>query len=321
MKVTRASRLCPTPQARSLVRRNWIYSASHHAVSDEFRSANGAPHTSLGQRPRNQKKEIQGLKARCIGLRASEECAGLSALDVCLPVTWGVAPGYNATGPLALIATAWRNIRTYLCCASAERLATRIIAALLAWPALVHAQVAMPQQQAPFAAPLAAGSPTPEIRPIAPPVPVFPYPMWMVVTAAVIALLILSAITWAVVRYIKNRPQPPPPTPREIALAALSRLRERVHELAPYPFSIEVSDVLRMFVTQEFRLSATRQTSPEFLAAASASPRFSEADKALLAAFLEKSDLIKFARMNASLSDSEQLLEQAVRFVEGGVPA
>ena len=61
------------------------------------------------------------------------------------------------------------------------------------------------------------------------------------------------------------------------------------------------------------------QTSPEFLAAAGASPRFSEAEKALLAAFLEKADLIKFARLAAGSSDSEQLLEQARRFVEGGV--
>ena len=68
-------------------------------------------------------------------------------------------------------------------------------------------------------------------------------------------------------------------------------------------------------------MRATQQTSPEFLAAAAASPRFSEADKTLLAAFLDKADLIKFARVHATASDSEQLLEQARRFVEGGSAA
>ena len=140
----------------------------------------------------------------------------------------------------------------------------------------------------------------------------------MVATAALVALLVIAAITWAIVRHLKNRPQPPPPTPRELALAALERLQSRIAELEPYPFSIEVSDVLRGFVVGEFRVAATRQTSPEFLAAAAASPRFTEGDKSLLAAFLDKVDLIKFARAQASAADSEALLEQARRFVKGG---
>jgi len=186
------------------------------------------------------------------------------------------------------------------------------LALLLTSALAAHAQIPL-QQPAP--------SPTPELAPIAPPVPVFPYPMWMVVSVGVAVLLVIAAIIWAVVRHIKNRAQPLPPTPRELALAALEALRARMAELEPHPFSIEVSDVLRLFVTREFRVRATQQTSPEFLAAASASPRFSDADKALLAAFLEKADLIKFARLQAGACDSEQLLEQARRFVEGGKPA
>ena len=142
--------------------------------------------------------------------------------------------------------------------------------------------------------------------------------MWMVVSAAAVALLVVAAIIWAVVHHLQNRPQPPPPTPRELALAALEALRSRISQIEPHPVIMEISDVLRLFLTREFRLRATQQTSPEFLAAAAASPRFSEADKALLAAFLEKADLIKFARVQAGTQDSEHLLEQARRFVEGG---
>lgn len=158
----------------------------------------------------------------------------------------------------------------------------------------------------------------PEIAPIEPPVPVFPYPLWMVITAGVLLALGLAALVWILVRYWRNRPLPAPPSPRERALAALEKLRGGIAQAEPYPFSIEVSDVLRGFVAEEFRIRATQQTSPEFLALAAASPRFSETDKALLAAFLEKADLIKFAHVAASSADSEQLLEQACRFVEGG---
>ena len=185
------------------------------------------------------------------------------------------------------------------------------VALLLACAVTAHAQIAVPP----------AASPTPELAPIAPPVPVFPYPMWMVVSVILAGLLVVAAIIWAVLRHIKNRPQPQPPTPRELALAALEKLRGGIAQMEPHPFSFEVSDVLRLFVVREFSVRATQQTSPECLAAAAASPSFSEADKALLAAFLEKADLIKFARLQAMARDSEQLLEQARRFVEGGAPA
>lgn len=189
------------------------------------------------------------------------------------------------------------------------------LCALLACAITAQAQITLPQTGQP------APSPTPELAPIAPPVPVFPYPMWTAISAGILVLLVITAIIYAVVRHIRNRPQPPPPTPRELALAALERLRSRTAELEPHPFSVEVSDVLRVFVTRAFHVRATQQTSPEFLAAATASRSFSEADKALLAAFLEKADLIKFARVQATAQDSEQLLEQARRFVEGGVHA
>lgn len=184
---------------------------------------------------------------------------------------------------------------------------------VLAASATARAQIALPSQPA---QPVA--SPTQELAPIAPPVYVFPYPPWMVASAVIASLLVVSAIVWAIVRHIKNRPQPPPPTPREVALAALDALQNRVAHVEPYPFSIEVSDVLRRYVEAEFRVRATQQTSPEFLAAASASPRFSPADKTLLSSFLEKADLIKFAHIAAGSADSEQLLEEARHFVEGG---
>jgi hypothetical protein len=62
----------------------------------------------------------------------------------------------------------------------------------------------------------------------------------------------------------------------------------------------------------------THQTSVEFLNALSRSPQFSEEDKMLLDDFLNRCDLIKFARYEATEEDSRNLLEEAARFVRGG---
>ena len=176
-----------------------------------------------------------------------------------------------------------------------------------------------------FAAPLAAISAAPAtpapvaIKDIAPPVDVFPYPLWMVVAAAVLALALLAGLVWFVVAMIKNRPAPPPLSATAIALRELEELRARLNELAPYQFSIAVSDVLRTFISKaKFRLSATTQTSTEFLAAISNSPNFSDTDRSLLAGFLEHCDMIKFARIDATADDSAKLLESAIAFVQGG---
>ena len=110
----------------------------------------------------------------------------------------------------------------------------------------------------------------PEIRDIAPPVEVFPYPTWMVVVAANLAALVLAAVIYAIVRAIRNRPPPLPPSPQSIALRELRALQQRVKQAAPYEFSIAVSDVLRRYVSDEYRVHAVEQTSPEFLAAIAA---------------------------------------------------
>lgn len=156
------------------------------------------------------------------------------------------------------------------------------------------------------------------IKDIAPPVWVFPYPTWMVVTASVIALLLLIGAVLLIRRWIKNRPAPLPPTPRSIALRELERLRGEVKSLDPYAFSISVSEVLRSYVGAAYGLHAPQQTTPEFLAAISGSPKFHDSDRKLLAEFLESCDLIKFARVRADSSDSLRLLDSAFAFVRGG---
>ena len=163
--------------------------------------------------------------------------------------------------------------------------------------------------------------PTPApIRDIAPPIDVFPYPTWMIVTAAITAILLLVLIIWLIVRWIQRRPLPPPPTPREIAITSLNKARAEIETQAPYAFSILVSDILRSYIAAQFHVHAKEQTSPEFLASISDFNQFSEQEKTLLSVFMEKSDLIKFARLNATSEDSAMLVDQAIRFVEGVAP-
>lgn len=155
------------------------------------------------------------------------------------------------------------------------------------------------------------------IRDIAPPVPV-PLPAWVLVSAFAAAVLLTLLAAILVRRWLRNRPPPVPPTPRAIALKELERLRGQVDSLDPYAFSIAVSDVLRTYVGAQFGLHAPQQTSPEFLAAISASPRFSEGDRRLLGEFLERCDLIKFARIDTDTRESGRLLQSAMDFVKGG---
>jgi hypothetical protein len=154
---------------------------------------------------------------------------------------------------------------------------------------------------------------------ISPPLDIFPYPLWMVVLAVLLLLVILGLAVWGGVRLARRRTGPPPPTPSEQALAWLAMLKERAREMEPYAFSIEVSDVLRTFIGKaRFRLPATNQTSPEFIAAISQSPLFSVQDRTLLGRFAEKCDMIKFARIEATSDDNLELVTSALDFVQGG---
>jgi len=155
------------------------------------------------------------------------------------------------------------------------------------------------------------------IKDIAPPVDFFPYPLWVVILAALLLAGVLFLAGWMIFRWFKNRRSLAPPTAREAALARLEEARQQIDRLEPYAFSIFVSDVLRQYVSAQFQVPATRQTSPEFLAGVAEAPAFSAEEKALLAEFLEAADLIKFAHAEAGRRESEILLEQAIRFVKG----
>jgi len=166
----------------------------------------------------------------------------------------------------------------------------------------------------PAAAPSPDAKPDPLVgfRDIAPPVDV-PWPPWVWWAIGVGAVIALALLVWLVNR----KPVTPPPTPRQIALRALEELRAHIRELDPYAFSVRVSDVLRTYVSGQFSLHATTQTSPEFLASIANAPQFTSVDRQLLATFLERCDMLKFARIEAHAEENGELLGSAAAFVQG----
>jgi len=150
---------------------------------------------------------------------------------------------------------------------------------------------------------------------IAPPVDYSFVPTWAIFLASFAGLCLIGFIFWLYKR--RRKPALPPKAPREIALEELDRIVSEIETANPYQFSIRVSDILRRYVTYQFGLPLTRQTSIEFLTALAKSNSFSQNEKSLLEDFLNRCDLIKFARYEATPADSRLLLEEAMRFVKG----
>jgi hypothetical protein len=155
-----------------------------------------------------------------------------------------------------------------------------------------------------------------EFHDIAPPVDYSLIPPWVVFLGVFAVLTVLGLLGWWIAQ--KRKPAQPPQLPRQRALDALERIAGDIEQMTAYQFSIRVSDILRRYVTDQYALPLTRQTSVEFLNALRNSASFSEGEKSLLADFLSRCDLIKFARYDATTADSELLLEEAMRFVRGG---
>lgn len=151
---------------------------------------------------------------------------------------------------------------------------------------------------------------------IAGPVWYLPYPLPVMIAAAVLSALLLGAAIWAFVAW-RRRANRRPPTAREQALSELARARLTAQTAPPYNFSIMVCDVLRTFLGREHRLPATTQTSYEFLQTARGSGVFDEDRFGRLTRFLDKADAIKFARAEATGEDNTELADLAEDLVKG----
>lgn len=159
-------------------------------------------------------------------------------------------------------------------------------------------------------------SPTPApLNDIVGPVWFWPYPLWMTLVAGFVVLLILAGLVWLLKKLLTRKALPL--TNRQKALAALEALRSGIAGADPYAFGVTVSDAIRSYIRAEHRLGATTQTSLEFLNSIRSNPLFTDNEKSGLTVFLEKTDLLKFARAEAGEREMLDLLDIAARLVRG----
>jgi len=185
---------------------------------------------------------------------------------------------------------------------------------LAAADATVHVESLLP---APDASPGAA------LRDIKAPVAVardYTPLLWIAAAAALLGGLIV----WLLRR--RRRPRvvlaPPPRPAHELALEALTRLRdERLVEAGRHEvFYVRLSAIAREYVEARFRLRAPEMTSEEFLQAAQRNAQLGAPQRSLLGQFLGEADLVKFARHTPTASDAERAFDAARDFVHSTTP-
>lgn len=150
---------------------------------------------------------------------------------------------------------------------------------------------------------------------IAGPVAFAPLPVALIVGGAAVAVAFLAFLGWFF--FLRNRSKFTP-SAFQIACAELETLRGQIGNREPYAFAVTVSDVLREYLQAGRGLPAGSQTSIEFLETVRERKAFNDEEREALAAFLEKADLIKFARMHATTDDCSALVDRAERLVRSG---
>ena len=153
-------------------------------------------------------------------------------------------------------------------------------------------------------------NPTNDIHDIKGMVPVPHEWWWLWVVLAVVVAGMVAIWLWKRRKVAVAAVTVTPPTPFEVAILALRRLREE--KLPVEAFYTRLSDVVRKYLEGRFGLHAPERTTEEFLAAAT----LPEQHMTLLRPFLEESDLVKFAKFQPGESDRQRALAAAEKFVE-----
>lgn len=135
--------------------------------------------------------------------------------------------------------------------------------------------------------------------------------------AAVLAgAAVLAAAVYLGWRRLRRPPRLPDASPTEKALAGLEAARTLLASASARQFCDAVSDVVRGYLEAQFGLDAQRRTTEEFLKELSARPASPVvAHQALLAEFLQHSDVVRFSGASPGMARLEALYQAARRFV------
>lgn len=164
-----------------------------------------------------------------------------------------------------------------------------------------------------------AASVTNDIRDIKPPVTITSAWEWLWWTLTV--LLAAALLLWAWRYWQRRRAQVPvvPPVPAHVR--AKQRLQEALSLLAqPKPFCILVSDTIRGYLEERFTFHAPERTTEEFLYELKETDLLTRDQKESLGEFLQRCDLVKFAKYEPGEPELRDLHDSALRLVEETEP-
>ncbi len=161
---------------------------------------------------------------------------------------------------------------------------------------------------------------TNELRPLKPlaDIPIGPWP-WIAGIIAVAAMVLL----WWWLRRNAGRSLPANPEP---IIPPHVRARQRLEQALgllsdPRLFCIAVSDATRLYLEERFDLHAPERTTEEFLYELQRTHHLTAGQKETLAQFLERCDLVKFARFEPAEIELRGLHRIAERLVDETEPA
>jgi len=166
---------------------------------------------------------------------------------------------------------------------------------------------------------------TVEIKDIKPPLALPPDRVRLLLAGGLILLLAALAISgffyWKK-KTGKKLPAAVQLLPEEIALQELDRLlsEDLLARGAIKLFHLRISDILRRYIENRFGLKAPERTTEEFLIELSRAKSFGNAllgsHTTLLAEFLTQCDLVKFARHEPTIAESEKTVVICREFIE-----
>ncbi len=139
---------------------------------------------------------------------------------------------------------------------------------------------------------------------------------WMLGAMALAALLV-----WAWRRWKKRRSEVPvvPPIPPHVI--AKQKLQEALALIGqPRDFCILVSDTVRWYLEERFNFRAPERTTEEFLYELQATELLTPDQKTSLGEFLQRCDLVKFARYEPAEPELRELHGSAMRLIEETEP-
>jgi hypothetical protein len=146
------------------------------------------------------------------------------------------------------------------------------------------------------------------LREIKPSVPLLAKSWLLTVLLATICAVVVGWITIVVLR--RNKPTL---CPYDQAMLDINTLKGQ--SLDVQPFYTSLSDIVRQYLEGQFKISATGQTTREFLNAAKQNPHLEHSDRESLGSFLVAADLVKFARHEPSSNVNDDAIRLAEVFI------